>query len=126
VFNKIDINSISVRKFNLDVCEDPNQLEFEKPIIENIKRVCLPIFTQDILESLNCLDIGSSAGKSQYNVNQHDLQLPECLPVNIYSFESAKKEKQDAEITDCQDNSVTKMSIVSSSSKSDILIHTLL
>lgn len=22
VFNKIDINSISVRKFNLDVCED--------------------------------------------------------------------------------------------------------
>jgi len=64
VFYKIDINSISVRKFNLDVCED-NQVEngvFDKNPID-LKRVCLPIFTLDILESLNCLDINSSVGK---------------------------------------------------------------
>ena len=61
VFNKIDINSISVRKFNLDVCEDQAEGGFEK-YLDN-KRVCLPIFSMDILESFNCLDINSSVGK---------------------------------------------------------------
>lgn len=61
VFNKIDINSISVRKFNLDVCEDQAEGGFEKYL--DYKRVCLPIFSMDILESFNCLDINSSVGK---------------------------------------------------------------
>ena len=55
VFNKIDINSIQVRKFNLDVCED-HQNETQQ---WEQMRVCLPIFTQDILDSLNLLDINS-------------------------------------------------------------------
>ena len=44
VFNKIDINSISVRKFNLDDGGDDtsfNKINEEAPTM----RVCLPIFT---------------------------------------------------------------------------------
>ena len=42
VFNKIDINSISVRKFNLDGFDDPTFARKE----ETTKMlVCLPIFT---------------------------------------------------------------------------------
>lgn len=85
VFYKIDINSISVRKFNLDVCED-NQIEngvFEKNGLD-LKRVCLPIFTLDILESLNCLDINSSVGK----LSSHSHVGSEA---DGRQFESAKK-----------------------------------
>jgi hypothetical protein len=57
VFNKIDIASISVRKFNLDICEEP--------CVQELKCVCLPIFPQDILDSLSKLEINSnSASKS--------------------------------------------------------------
>ena len=44
VFNKIDITSISVRKFNLDICEEPCiQQQFYN--MKELKRVCLPIFS---------------------------------------------------------------------------------
>jgi hypothetical protein len=65
VFNKIDINSISVRKFNLDICEKPCIQQQFHNITTELKRVCLPIFSQDILDSLSKLDINSnSASKS--------------------------------------------------------------
>ena len=74
VFNKIDINSISVRKFNLDVCEDQENSNFEKFL--DYKRVCLPIFPKDILESFNCLDINSSCGKySQYSKSNPQFEM---------------------------------------------------
>jgi hypothetical protein len=50
LFNKIDINSISVRKFNLDICEDPNNSNTNHQEHHyysgqpNTRRVCLPIF----------------------------------------------------------------------------------
>ena len=68
-FDNIDINSINVRKFNLDICEDQNQ---DAPSAgSEIKRVCLPIFAYDILKSMNDLDINSSASKSLgCNLNQ--------------------------------------------------------
>lgn len=73
VFNKVDINSISVRKFNLDGCEEqPQVFDFSNQAggqEKMVMRVCLPIFTQDILDSLNMLDLNSSASKSLKSVN---------------------------------------------------------
>jgi hypothetical protein len=66
---QLDIASISVRKFNLDGCEDhqpekstwedcpPRRLGFS--LTRPLKKVCLPIFPLDILESLSALEISS-------------------------------------------------------------------
>lgn len=74
VFNKIDINSISVRKFNLDGCDDCHPPIFEKVGESHVKRVCLPILAQDILDSFNLLDLGSSASKSTFNQAEFSIE----------------------------------------------------
>lgn len=65
--NTIDISSINVRKFNLP--EDNNIQEFNN--IQSVAntgsdtlRVCMPIFSNDILKSFNDLDINSTVSKS--------------------------------------------------------------
>lgn len=48
VFNKIDYNNISVRKFNLDGCDDSHTFSSQNGSSKQEKlvmRVCLPIFT---------------------------------------------------------------------------------
>lgn len=67
--DNIDITSINVRKFNLDICEDQNHQESNNAhsagyMGSEIRRVCLPIFAYDILKSMNDLDINSSTSKS--------------------------------------------------------------
>jgi len=47
-----------------------------------IRRVCLPIFTYDILKSMNDLDINSSASKSMGG-NKIQIQNPVELNSNI-------------------------------------------
>lgn len=100
VFNKIDIASISVRKFNLDVCEEQNlqipshclqgrtdEFVCQRDIKQELKRVCLPIFPQDILDRLNQLEINSSsASKSQsyfqYSNQKNKYSIDDCNEVD--------------------------------------------
>lgn len=119
MFNKIDINSIQVRKFNLDGCEDHPGEVFEKHTPTPMLRVCLPIFTQDILDSLNCLDLNSSNSKSHLSLSHHEHPEP-CT-----TFESGQKSRL-KEHEQCLENSITKMSCVSNSSHADMLIQNLL
>jgi hypothetical protein len=48
-------------------------------------RVCLPIFAQDILDSLNMLDLNSSASKSLKSVNFYDKIQYECSAQKDYT-----------------------------------------
>lgn len=60
--NKFDLKSIQIRQFNLEQCEDgQNQNTHSKRSqIEEmsvVRRVCLPVFSQNILDQFNLLDI---------------------------------------------------------------------
>lgn len=68
--NKLDLKSIQIRQFNLEQCEDcqNGHTQSKRSQIEEmsvVKRVCLPVFSQNILDQFNLLDIQSSASKSQ-------------------------------------------------------------
>lgn len=97
VFNKIDIASISVRKFNLDICEDTNiqippHCQQRAEDKQELKRVCLPIFTQDILDSLNQLEIkSSSASKSLQSLmsnKKNKFSIDDCPDAEILENEN--------------------------------------
>jgi hypothetical protein len=63
-----------------------------------IMRVCLPIFAQDILDSLNMLDLNSSASKSLKSVNMqdrfHQNESSNAKEPSTYDYMSASKKKQ--------------------------------
>lgn len=125
----LDISSINVRKFNLpeDNNQDCNNTQSVGPTGSDKLRVCMPIFSNDILKSFNDLDINSTVSKSLSHSKQK-LQQNEINDCVVTTILMQPIEFSPSSVVDKNEknNSDSKISNYSSLTHADLLIHNLL